>query len=560
MSEPPSSTSENHDSESTTAMNGRSTIQAPPGNLLEEAQLAISRKDFKAASTKFTELIQRAPSATNLALAFMSRSLCYWELKEYQKALDDAVKAYEDFENIVTPHEIVHGAYSTKAVSAFQIAKCHQQLHSDAALVAKYQKLGTDLLKASVADSEKAASLKDQGNDYFKRGWMEIALDKYHQALKLDPTNGIVMSNICQALLKMNRLDEAADIAHRCTDTKPDWAKGWYRKGMVAMKKRHYTDATSSFQKALNCQNVAPDELSEIKAAYMQAVTLAEKTKEVKGGLDKQYMGMMMQMRAASWNVYEWYAKSRKDAKVWMLRDWDTVVVPKIQDDGELVNLCERALCTAFPCMKKGALPMDVLKWQQGAAPSRTSMAAFTIPVAPLISLVIMHYILSKAYPTQKWYMHRTFASIISKESKIIVDILSIWAHGAGGPAEPAKAWIDEVVKAGLSASRKNNETDDPKMRNQTWTIYTCDDRLSVLEFMEGGARAERAEKELVKLEEDERKKGGEEMKKKVEEEREKRRVEERRKMVEEARAARLARGERLPSEQEKDEYDKIIR
>ena len=195
-----------------------------------------------------------------------------------------------------------------------------------------------------------------------------MALSKYEEALKLDPTNEAIMSNICQALLKMNRLDEATDIADRCVEVKPDWAKGWYRKGMVSMKKRRYADATASFQNALNCPNLAPDELSDIKSAYMQAASLAEKTVKVRGGFDQQYMGMMMQMRASSWNVYEWYSKNRKDASIWWLRDWDKVVAPKLSKDYELADLCDRALATKFTTMKKGSLPMDVFKWKDGAA------------------------------------------------------------------------------------------------------------------------------------------------------------------------------------------------
>ena len=199
-------------------------------------------------------------------------------------------------------------------------------------------------------------------------------------------------------------------------------------------------------------------------------------------------------------------------------------------------------------------------------------MAAYTIPITPLVSLVVMHYILSKAYPDEKWSMvwtfqadpsifngsvlsphishHRTYASIISQESKKIVDILAIWAYDAGGDDEPEKpCWLDEVIKGGIEAAKANNESDDPKLRNQPWTFYTCDDRLAFLEFIEAGARVERAESEWVKLEEAEKKKSSDEKKKKLEEEREARRLVERQKMIEEARAARLAKGESLPSE-----------
>ncbi|TPX32464.1 hypothetical protein SmJEL517_g04453 [Synchytrium microbalum] len=537
-----------------------------PAEVLEEAQACVARKDYQKATDKFTQLIDVAPPTANMALAYMSRSLCFWELKDYQSALDDAMKAH-DCEDIITPNEILHGAFNSKAASAFQIAACCGKLGRGAAVVSKYQKIATDMLKVTAAAYEKANALKDEGNDYFKRGWLELALAKYEEGLKLDPLNVALMGNICQALLKMNRLDEAADIAHRCTETRPEWPKGWYRKGMVLMKKKHYSDAVSAFQTALSCPGASDDDagVEDIKSAYMQAVTMAQKTEAARGGFDKQYMGIMMQMRSKSWNIYEWYSKSRMTAEMWNLRDWKEKCAANCQKDASLTELIDRAMATKFT-MKKGSLPMDVFKWKEGSAPPRTAMAAFTIPITPLVSLVIMHYIISKSFPSHKWSMvwtfqaerslfegsmlaphvshHKTYAFLISKDSKIIIDIFGIWAYDAGGEDEPEKNWVDLLVEAGLKAgkpSERDKQSDDPKLRNQPWTFYTSDDRSEFLEFIEAGAKVERAEAEWVKVEQDEKKKAEDERKKKAEDARDAKRSADLKKMAEEARAVKAA-------------------
>ena len=65
------------------------------------------------------------------------------------------------------------------------------------------------------------------------------------------------------------------------------------------MKQKRFIDASNAFQTGLDHN---PDD-ADLKKAYMEAVTLAEKSpsKDSHGSFDKRMMGMMMHLRNYSW-------------------------------------------------------------------------------------------------------------------------------------------------------------------------------------------------------------------------------------------------------------------
>jgi tetratricopeptide (TPR) repeat protein len=57
--------------------------------------------------------------------------------------------------------------------------------------------------------TNKAVEYKNQGNDYFKEGNYEKALDYYGKAVEVDPKFRDAWNNIYVTLLKMERIDDA---------------------------------------------------------------------------------------------------------------------------------------------------------------------------------------------------------------------------------------------------------------------------------------------------------------------------------------------------------------
>jgi Flp pilus assembly protein TadD len=76
-------------------------------------------------------------------------------------------------------------------------------------------------LKKQGAAHEQASALKDKGNAVYKTGKIEEAFSIYQQAFNLDGTSGVIASNICQCLLTLNRLEEAAEWGEKCVRLSP---------------------------------------------------------------------------------------------------------------------------------------------------------------------------------------------------------------------------------------------------------------------------------------------------------------------------------------------------
>ena len=55
--------------------------------------------------------------------------------------------------------------------------------------------------------------------------------DKFSQAIDLEPTNHVLYSNRSGAYASKKDFAKALDDANKTTEIKPDWAKGWGRKG-----------------------------------------------------------------------------------------------------------------------------------------------------------------------------------------------------------------------------------------------------------------------------------------------------------------------------------------
>lgn len=54
---------------------------------------------------------------------------------------------------------------------------------------------------------------------------------KFSQAIELEPTNHVLYSNRSGAYASKKEFEKALEDANKTTEIKPDWAKGWGRKG-----------------------------------------------------------------------------------------------------------------------------------------------------------------------------------------------------------------------------------------------------------------------------------------------------------------------------------------
>ncbi|MBA0733423.1 hypothetical protein Gogos_017444 [Gossypium gossypioides] len=94
-------------------------------------------------------------------------------------------------------------------------------------------------------------SLKDKGNEFFKAGNYLKAAALYTQAIKQDPSNPTLYSNRAAAFLNLVKLNKALADAETTITLKPQWEKGYFRKGCILEAMERYDDALAAFQIAL---------------------------------------------------------------------------------------------------------------------------------------------------------------------------------------------------------------------------------------------------------------------------------------------------------------------
>jgi len=278
-----------------------------PMNILARAQIAITRKEYKTAAETFTQLMTLYPQMSKV-LPLLSRCTCYFELKEFEKCIADA-KEVLNFPDQPYPEELVSGSgcYTTHSAANFHIARAYRQL-GDEVSFNKYQKAASKVAQANAMDVSKAQDIRMEGNKFFEKGDTEKAMEKYKEALKIDPTSEIICGNICTIHYKNNEMDEAEFYANECIRLNPTWPKGYFKKGMVLLKKGEYLDSMNCFIKGLE---LAPDDV-EMKKLYMKTSELCQNGAKL-GGFNKRVMGILMEVQSRSWNVLSWYIENYKD-------------------------------------------------------------------------------------------------------------------------------------------------------------------------------------------------------------------------------------------------------
>lgn len=115
--------------------------------------------------------------------------------------------------------------------------------------------------------------LKGLGNDALKNRKYEDAINYYSQAITVAKTQNkpthVYYSNRCAANLNKQDYDAAYDDAEACINAKPDWAKGYLRKGSALSFLNRHAEAEATYLMGLDIEpNNKPltDALSECRS------------------------------------------------------------------------------------------------------------------------------------------------------------------------------------------------------------------------------------------------------------------------------------------------------
>merc|ERR1711936_986794 len=98
---------------------------------------------------------------------------------------------------------------------------------------------------------KQAVQLRNEGNKLFQRGDVEASLVKYSEAFQMSKEDHLITSNRSHAYFKAGKLDDALADAERTIALKPDWGKGYFRKGMALASLGNMEDALISYFQCL---------------------------------------------------------------------------------------------------------------------------------------------------------------------------------------------------------------------------------------------------------------------------------------------------------------------
>ncbi|KAK3100163.1 hypothetical protein FSP39_015593 [Pinctada imbricata] len=109
----------------------------------------------------------------------------------------------------------------------------------------------TRLIEKWFPNEFKASRLKADGNLYFGRRDFEKAIELYSLALDLAPSDHLLLSNRSHAFASLDRFKEGLEDAERVIMLRPDWPKGYFRKGCSLYGLGQYEDTVVSFLQCL---------------------------------------------------------------------------------------------------------------------------------------------------------------------------------------------------------------------------------------------------------------------------------------------------------------------
>ncbi|KAK2756934.1 Hsp90 cochaperone [Arachnomyces sp. PD_36] len=96
-----------------------------------------------------------------------------------------------------------------------------------------------------------ADALKAEGNKAFAAKDFNLAVEKFSQAIEIEPGNHVLYSNRSGAYASLKNFDKALEDASKTTDLKPDWVKGWGRKGAALHGQGDLVGANDAYEEAL---------------------------------------------------------------------------------------------------------------------------------------------------------------------------------------------------------------------------------------------------------------------------------------------------------------------
>lgn len=98
---------------------------------------------------------------------------------------------------------------------------------------------------------EKALEHKAKGNEEFQKQNFAEAEKHFTNAISEDPSDHVFYSNRSGCYASLNEYQKAYEDGKKCVELKPEWAKGYTRKGLAEYFLKKYDDAEKTYEAGL---------------------------------------------------------------------------------------------------------------------------------------------------------------------------------------------------------------------------------------------------------------------------------------------------------------------
>ncbi|PNW85510.1 hypothetical protein CHLRE_03g189950v5 [Chlamydomonas reinhardtii] len=252
---------------------------------LKEKELgneAYKKKEFETAIAHYNKAIELYDGDMTF---LTNRAAVFFEQGEFDKCVADCDAAVDKGREMRTDFKVIARALTRKgnalvklnrledAIAAYNKSLMEHRNADTLALLHKTEKTLKERREADYINMELCEVEREKGNTAFKEQRYPEAVQAYQEALKrgppaVNPEAYKLYSNLAACYTKLGAYPEGVKAADKCIELKPDFAKGYSRKGTLQYFMKEYDKAIETYNKGLELE---PDS-TELQEGLQRAV------------------------------------------------------------------------------------------------------------------------------------------------------------------------------------------------------------------------------------------------------------------------------------------------
>eukprot|EP01103_Thecamoeba_quadrilineata_P015259 TRINITY_DN475_c0_g1_i1.p1 TRINITY_DN475_c0_g1~~TRINITY_DN475_c0_g1_i1.p1 ORF type:complete len:559 (-),score=137.24 TRINITY_DN475_c0_g1_i1:49-1725(-) len=255
-------------------------------------QLYKSRK-FPEAIEFYRKALEKDPENLNIEL---NVAAAQFESNQLDEAIETCKRVIEegrarraDFEIIAKAYARIGNVYNKReqyveAMEAYNKSLTESNNPNVLAALRKAEKSKREKDAKDYIDPVKALEEREKGNALFKAQNYPEAIKTYTEGLRRNPEDHVLYSNRAATYTKLGEFQLGLEDAERCIKMKPDFVKGYIRKGNLEFSLKQYHKALETYDQALK---IDPENY-EAKEGIQKTLEAVNSRDRNGGGVDKQ--------------------------------------------------------------------------------------------------------------------------------------------------------------------------------------------------------------------------------------------------------------------------------